>query len=93
MPSKKEPWGVVLHEMAIAGLPLLASENVGAASAFLREGENGKVFKLEELSNILPQFLDNLTQIGADFCQKSRVLGTQHDSTLWLETLTGHLIN
>ena len=25
MPSKKEPWGVVLHEMAIAGLPLLAA--------------------------------------------------------------------
>ena len=36
MPSKKEPWGVVLHEMAIAGLPLIASKNIGSATAFLK---------------------------------------------------------
>ena len=41
MPSKKEPWGVVLHEMAIAGLPMLVSHAVGAATKFLRAGKNG----------------------------------------------------
>ena len=44
MPSKKEPWGVVLQEMAIAGLPLLTSQHVGAATMFLEEHENGLVF-------------------------------------------------
>ena len=44
MPSKKEPWGVVLHEMAIAGLPLLAARNVGASSQFL-ESKNGIILR------------------------------------------------
>jgi glycosyltransferase involved in cell wall biosynthesis len=41
LPSHHEPWGVVVHEMAAAGLPLICSSAVGAASAFLNEGVNG----------------------------------------------------
>jgi glycosyltransferase involved in cell wall biosynthesis len=45
LPSRKEPWGVVVHEMACAGLPLLCSDKIGAASAFLEDGKNGFYFK------------------------------------------------
>jgi glycosyltransferase involved in cell wall biosynthesis len=41
MPSLFEPWGVVLHEMAAAGLPLITSDAVGAASTFVEDGVNG----------------------------------------------------
>jgi glycosyltransferase involved in cell wall biosynthesis len=41
LPSRFEPWGVVLHEFAAAGLPIIASDACGAASAFLKSGENG----------------------------------------------------
>lgn len=41
LPSFEEPWGVVVHEFAAAGLPLILSDAVGAASAFLKPGENG----------------------------------------------------
>lgn len=41
LPSYKEPWGVVVHEFAAAGYPLICSRAVGAASAFLSEGVNG----------------------------------------------------
>jgi glycosyltransferase involved in cell wall biosynthesis len=41
MPSLFEPWGVVLHEMAAAGLPLISSDAVGAASTFVEDGVNG----------------------------------------------------
>jgi glycosyltransferase involved in cell wall biosynthesis len=41
MPSLLEPWGVVLHEMAAAGLPLISSDAVGAASTFVEDGVNG----------------------------------------------------
>lgn len=44
MPSLKEPWGVVAHECAAAGLPLLLSSSVGAAASFLRDGYNGHLF-------------------------------------------------
>jgi glycosyltransferase involved in cell wall biosynthesis len=41
MPSLFEPWGVVLHEMAAAGLPLISSDAVGAASTFVEDGVTG----------------------------------------------------
>lgn len=45
LPSHKEPWGMVVHEFAAAGYPLICSESVGAASAFVREGKNGYLVK------------------------------------------------
>lgn len=45
LPSHFEPWGVVVHEFAAAGMPLLLSEAIGAGSAFLEEGKNGYQFK------------------------------------------------
>ncbi len=44
LPSHFEPWGVVVQEFAAAGAPLLLSDAVGAASAFLEEGGNGSLF-------------------------------------------------
>lgn len=41
LPSLYEPWGVVVHEQASAGMPLVLSSAVGAAERFLREGING----------------------------------------------------
>ena len=39
--SMYEAWGVVVHEHAAAGLPLLLSDAVGARHRFLQEGRNG----------------------------------------------------
>ncbi|HEV2080937.1 MAG TPA: glycosyltransferase family 4 protein [Brevundimonas sp.] len=39
--SRWEQWGVSLHEMAVAGLPLIASVQAGATSTFLIDGHNG----------------------------------------------------
>lgn len=44
LPSHKEPWGVVVHEMAAAGFPMLCSNAVGASTKFLDEGRNGYTF-------------------------------------------------
>lgn len=44
LPSLFEPWGVVVHEFASAGYPMLVSSHVGAQAAFVEEGENGFVF-------------------------------------------------
>ena len=44
LPSRDEPWGVVVHEFASAGLPLLLSENVGARPQFLIDQLNGFTF-------------------------------------------------
>lgn len=48
LPSHWEPWGVVIHEAAAAGLPMILSDSCGAAETFLVEGENGFSFKSGE---------------------------------------------
>jgi glycosyltransferase involved in cell wall biosynthesis len=45
LPSLFEPWGVVAHEFAAAGFPLLLSEQVGAGEAFLKPEQNGFSFR------------------------------------------------
>jgi glycosyltransferase involved in cell wall biosynthesis len=63
LPSRGEPWGVVVHEFAAAGLPLIVSDVVGAASAFLISGLNGYSFKVDDakaLANRMRQII-NLT--------------------------------
>ncbi len=44
LPSRYDGWGVVVNQALGAGLPILASDCVGAAHDLLREGENGFLF-------------------------------------------------
>jgi len=41
LPSLNEPWGVVLHEYASAGFPIVCSEACGAALTFVQNDYNG----------------------------------------------------
>jgi glycosyltransferase involved in cell wall biosynthesis len=41
LPSRSEPWGMVLNEAAAAGLPLVATDEVGAAYDLIEHGVNG----------------------------------------------------
>lgn len=61
LPSRKEPWGVVVHEMASAGLPLLLSDQVGAAKELLIEGWNGYLFKAESSDSLHEKLIQLLT--------------------------------
>ena len=54
LPSKIEPWGLVVNEAMAAGLPILVSNRVGSAKRLLKEGQNGYSFDPDdedELSN------------------------------------------
>ena len=81
MPSKKEPWGVVLHEMAIAGLPLLASRAVGAATAFAIGGKNAYAFDQGKLDEVLNAFMtlpeDALKEMGKTSHERARIHSPQ----------------
>ena len=44
LPSQWEPWGLVVHEAAASGLPLLVSDACGAAEKFVEPEKNGWVF-------------------------------------------------
>jgi len=45
LPSLREQWGVVLHEAASAGLPILASDICGAVPYFVLNNYNGITFR------------------------------------------------
>lgn len=64
LPSRYEPWGVVIHEAAAAGLPLLLSDACGANVAFLREGYNGYSFSIDQRKEFLRLItkMSNLSQ-------------------------------
>ena len=49
LPSVYEPWGVVTHEMAALGLPIIASNLCGSSFDLVEEGYNG--FKFNPYSN------------------------------------------
>ncbi len=65
MPSLFEPWGVVLHEFAAMGFPLLVSDKVGAAEAFLEDGKNGYIFKAGNI-NSLKEKLKEVMQLSTE---------------------------
>lgn len=52
LPSRFEPWGVVVHEYAASGFPLLLSDQVGAKEQFLQEGKNGFEFEAGNVESI-----------------------------------------
>jgi glycosyltransferase involved in cell wall biosynthesis len=43
LPSRFEPWGVVIHEATAAGLPVVCTSVCGAASRLVLDGYNGRV--------------------------------------------------
>lgn len=77
LPSLKEPWAIVLHEAAAAGLPIICTETCGAAPHFVINNYNGyrvcdnSVMDLQiKLERIINMSDDDLV----DFCNRSREL-------------------
>lgn len=91
MPSHVEPWGVVLHEMAISGLPLIASPRVGAAAAFLEHGKNGYACEPNDLEGALRSFFSLDLESRMKMSEHSHELGMKHNPKIWADTLI-HLI-
>jgi glycosyltransferase involved in cell wall biosynthesis len=48
--STREPWGVVVNEAASSGLPLVLSDQVGAAHDLLLDGENGVLVPADDVA-------------------------------------------
>jgi glycosyltransferase involved in cell wall biosynthesis len=48
--SDRETWGVVVNEAAACGLPLVLSDRVGAAADLLRDGENGALVPVGDVT-------------------------------------------
>lgn len=90
LPSTKEPWGVVLHEFAAAGMPMVATDICGAATAFVKNYYNGLIIKSGDKISIKNaiQYMaalssDDLEEMGA----RSYELSRQIMPSMWASTI------
>lgn len=52
LPSDREPWALVVPEALAAGLPVVASDVVGAAHEMVQPGVNGRTFRAGDLTGL-----------------------------------------
>jgi glycosyltransferase involved in cell wall biosynthesis len=62
LPSEDEPWGLVINESMCAGLPVVASEEIGAVPDLVRHGYNGFTFPAGDVE----QLADHLRELVRD---------------------------
>ncbi len=90
LPSRFEPWGVVVQEYAAAGFPLLLSQAVGAKEAFLEEGKNGFSFPAKDVPGLKNQLKKMINLSAKDLIlmsEKSHALAQKISPSKWSETL------
>ena len=61
LPSRLEPWGLVLNEAMLFGLPVMATKLVGASMDLIEHGKNGYVFDVGNVGG-LAQHLRHLAR-------------------------------
>jgi glycosyltransferase involved in cell wall biosynthesis len=90
LPSLYEPWGLVVHEFAAAGYPMIISDAVCAAEAFLKPGFNGYLFKAgnkESLKIALSELLLNSEEELLLMGERSKSLAQSITPSSWAKSI------
>lgn len=94
LPSHNEPWGVVVHEFAAAGYPLICSKAVGAATAFLKPGLNGILVSPKDemqLAEAIQSIVNTPDMELIEMGKQSRELAGKMNIELWISTALNYL--
>ncbi len=90
LPSIFEPWALVVHEAAAAGLAILASEAVGAVPHLVQDHYNGFVFSVNDAKG-LSQLMVRVSQMSESKLESmsaaSSSLARQFTPIRWADTL------
>lgn len=70
LPSKSEPWGLVVNEAMVCGMPVIVSEKCGCAEDLVKDNINGFTFSPDNKSQ-----LENAMQFFAKHPEKIRPMG------------------
>jgi len=65
LPSRREPWGLVVNEAMNAGRAIVASDQVGSAPDLVRPGENGSIFPVNDVDRLAAALAEALASPGA----------------------------
>ena len=64
LPSEDEPWGLVINEAMCAGLPIVASEEIGAVPDLVKDGVNGFRFPAGDVQALAARLQSLVTDKG-----------------------------
>jgi len=90
LPSRFEPWALVVHEAAAAGRLILASESVGAVPHLVQPGYNGFIFSNEDAPGLATLMARVSAMDDAELdtmSQASYMLSRQFTPRRWADTL------
>tara|TARA_B100000963_G_scaffold341505_1_gene341264 strand:- start:839 stop:1912 length:1074 start_codon:yes stop_codon:yes gene_type:complete len=94
LPSIYEPWGVVVHEMAALGLPVLSSNKCGSSFNLVVDGVNGFKFNPFNINNIkssLNKFILLSDEEKNKFSLNSNLIARKINHMNWNNTLNSYL--
>jgi len=90
LPSRKEAWGVVIHEATAVGLPVICSEACGAGVHLVQDGFNGFIFETENPDHLAEKMF-RMHHVTEDerylMGERSHDLSKQFTPQRWAETL------
>jgi glycosyltransferase involved in cell wall biosynthesis len=90
LPSHVEPWGVVIHEFAAAGFPIICSDEVGARTTFVENNLNGYIYasgNVEELKSAMAGIINSSEEKLNGMSQASVSKAKQITPEIWAKQL------
>jgi len=84
LPSVFEPWALVIHEAAVAGLPIIATDVCGATPHFVINGYNG--FKVQANTASIKNALESIMAMDT-----KQLIRFSHNSRILAESITPEL--
>ncbi|MGI8664196.1 MAG: glycosyltransferase family 4 protein [Acidimicrobiales bacterium] len=94
LPSRFEPWGVVVHEAASAGLAIICTDPCGATTRLVLDGYNGRVIAADDasaLSDALSWIADRAPEELETLGRRSSALSEQLSPRRWASYLLDRL--
>uniref|UniRef100_UPI0030EE414A glycosyltransferase n=1 Tax=uncultured Winogradskyella sp. TaxID=395353 RepID=UPI0030EE414A len=86
LPSLYEAWGVVVHEAALAGLPIVSTHQCGAATELLIDGFNGYAYNATDkmaLHSIIKKLMNQNEDDYFMMSENSKSLASKINLTQW----------
>jgi glycosyltransferase involved in cell wall biosynthesis len=90
LPSDREAWGVVIHEAATSGLPIICTNTCGSAPELVHNEENGYVIPPKNptaLAIVMSAIANSSSERLNTMSAQSNCLSQAYSPQKWVETL------
>ena len=93
LPSQSEPWGLVVNEAMVCGMPVLVSDHCGCVPELVQDGKNGFVFKPDQpvqLTQLLLRFMNDDVNVSEMSQWAQKIIAPYAPEVVAQEMLDGY---